>query len=95
MRKLALFVICLILIFVRVPPAAALDLSRFERLVVFGDSLSDNGNLFAITKGGKSSGASFWRLWRYVRWNKQVFPRLLGWFSSNNERASSCSRIYL
>ena len=29
------------------PQAAGAD--RFKRLVVFGDSLSDNGNLFALT----------------------------------------------
>ena len=52
MRKLAFVVFSLVFMFVRLPSAYALDLSKFERLVVFGDSLSDNGNLFAITNGG-------------------------------------------
>lgn len=51
MRKLAFFVFCLAVIFVRLPSAYALDLSKFEHLVVFGDSLSDNGNSFTLTMG--------------------------------------------
>jgi phospholipase/lecithinase/hemolysin len=52
MRKLAFVVFSLVFIFVRLPSTCALDLSKFKHLIVFGDSLSDNGNLFAITKGG-------------------------------------------
>jgi phospholipase/lecithinase/hemolysin len=37
-------VFCLALFFVRAPSANASDLSRFKHMVVFGDSLSDNGN---------------------------------------------------
>ena len=44
MRKVALVAFCLALFFVRAPSAYASDLSKFRRLVVFGDSLSDNGN---------------------------------------------------
>ena len=50
MRKLAFLVVCLALSVVRAPLAHALDLEKFHQLVVFGDSLSDNGNLFAITE---------------------------------------------
>lgn len=48
MRKLALLAFCLALLFVRAQSAYALDLSKFKRLVVFGDSLSDNGNSFFL-----------------------------------------------
>lgn len=45
MRKLVFFVFSVAFIFALMPRvAAAFDLLRFERLVVFGDSLSDNGN---------------------------------------------------
>jgi phospholipase/lecithinase/hemolysin len=37
------------LCFLGVSRAKALDLQRYEKLVVFGDSLSDDGNLFALT----------------------------------------------
>ena|SRR5208282_3280872 len=50
MRKLAV-VFSLVFIFVRLPSAYALDLSKFEHLVVFGDSLSDNGNSLFLTQG--------------------------------------------
>jgi phospholipase/lecithinase/hemolysin len=50
MRKLAFFVFSLVFIFVRLPSAYALDLSKFEHLVVFGDSLSDNGNSLFLTQ---------------------------------------------
>ena len=43
MRRLGLLVFCLALSFVGAQ-ANASDLSRFKHLVVFGDSLSDNGN---------------------------------------------------
>ena len=47
MRKLAVFVV--VFIFVRLPLAdAAFDLLKFERLVVFGDSLSDTGNALSL-----------------------------------------------
>ena len=52
MRKIAFFVFSVVLILEPVSPvSAALDLLRFENLVVFGDSLSDNGNLFALSDG--------------------------------------------
>jgi outer membrane lipase/esterase len=44
MRNLKLLTLCLALLLVRATYA-------HQRLVVFGDSLSDNGRLFAITKG--------------------------------------------
>lgn len=44
MRRLALVAFCLGLFFAGAPSANASDRSRFNRLVVFGDSLSDNGN---------------------------------------------------
>ena len=37
----------------RAPLAYALDLEKFDQLVVFGDSLSDNGNLFATTEASQ------------------------------------------
>jgi phospholipase/lecithinase/hemolysin len=53
MRKIAFFVFSIVLILEPVSPvSAALDLLRFENLVVFGDSLSDNGNLLALSHGG-------------------------------------------
>ena len=51
MRKLTLFAFCLALFFGQAPSGYASDLSKFRRLVVFGDSLSDNGNslfLFSV-----------------------------------------------
>jgi phospholipase/lecithinase/hemolysin len=42
--RFPLVVLCLVLFFVRPLSANASDLSKFKRLVVFGDSLSDNGN---------------------------------------------------
>ena len=44
MRKLVLLVFCLALFFGQASSGYASDLSKFRRLVVFGDSLSDNGN---------------------------------------------------
>jgi phospholipase/lecithinase/hemolysin len=51
MKKPAFFVFSLVIILARLPSAYALDLSKFEHLVVFGDSLSDNGNSLFLTKG--------------------------------------------
>jgi len=51
MRKVAFLAFCLASFLARAPLACALNLEKFDRLVVFGDSLSDNGNLFAITHG--------------------------------------------
>jgi phospholipase/lecithinase/hemolysin len=49
MRKLAFFFLPVVFILGLVTPAdAAFDFSRFENLVVFGDSLSDNGNALAL-----------------------------------------------
>jgi phospholipase/lecithinase/hemolysin len=50
MRKITLLSFYVTLLFVAAASAFALDFSRFNHLVVFGDSLSDNGNLFAITE---------------------------------------------
>ena len=50
MRKIALLSFYVTLLFAAAASAFALDFSRFNHLVVFGDSLSDNGNLFAITE---------------------------------------------
>lgn len=44
MRRLALVAFCLGLFFAGAPSANASDRSKFNRPVVFGDSLSDNGN---------------------------------------------------
>jgi phospholipase/lecithinase/hemolysin len=44
MRKITLLSFCTTLIFAAAVSAFALDFSRFNHLVVFGDSLSDNGN---------------------------------------------------
>jgi phospholipase/lecithinase/hemolysin len=46
MRKITLLSFCVTLIFAAAVSAFALDFSRFNHLVVFGDSLSDNGNSF-------------------------------------------------
>jgi phospholipase/lecithinase/hemolysin len=49
MRKLVFLLFSVVFILEAVvPAAAAFDFSRFERLVVFGDSLSDDGNAFAL-----------------------------------------------
>src|SRR5438067_502473 len=47
-RRLAWLAIWLALSFVQVSSAGTLDLNRFQQLVVFGDSLSDNGNSFVL-----------------------------------------------
>jgi thermolabile hemolysin len=44
MKRLGLLACCLALLLVRASWANASELSRFKHLVVFGDSLSDNGN---------------------------------------------------
>ena len=67
MRRFGLLVFLLVLSSVRVPSADALELSRFNQLVVFGDSLSDNGNslfLFGVPqapyyKGRWSNGPNW------------------------------------
>jgi outer membrane lipase/esterase len=49
MRKLAFFVFSVVFILGPMPAVdAGIDILRFERLVVFGDSLSDNGNAFSL-----------------------------------------------
>jgi phospholipase/lecithinase/hemolysin len=49
MRKAALHVFFIAIALLRMPCAEALDLKAFQKLVVFGDSLSDNGNSFVAT----------------------------------------------
>ena len=44
MRKITLLSLYVTLLFAAAASAFALDFSRFNHLVVFGDSLSDNGN---------------------------------------------------
>ena len=58
MRKITLLSFYVTLLFVAAASAFALDISRFNHLVVFGDSLSDNGNALALT-GGKSPSFPF------------------------------------
>jgi phospholipase/lecithinase/hemolysin len=48
MRKLAFYLFSVIFLLGSVAPVSAFDFARFERLVVFGDSLSDNGNVLAL-----------------------------------------------
>lgn len=55
--------------------AGAANAQSYNRLVVFGDSLSDNGNLFAAT-GGTSPAPAFYYQGRFS--NGPVFTELLG-----------------
>src|SRR6516162_6789527 len=55
MRKITLLSFYVTLLFAAAASAFALDLSRFNHLVVFGDSLSDNGNALALTGGASPS----------------------------------------
>lgn len=55
--------------------AGAANAQTYNRLVVFGDSLSDNGNLFAAT-GGAQPPAAFYYQGRFS--NGPVFSELLG-----------------
>jgi phospholipase/lecithinase/hemolysin len=48
MRKLIFLILSVVFLLGPLAPVNAFDFSRFERLVVFGDSLSDNGNAFAL-----------------------------------------------
>jgi phospholipase/lecithinase/hemolysin len=49
MRKLIFLLFSVVFILEQVAPAAAaFDFARFDRLVIFGDSLSDNGNALAL-----------------------------------------------
>lgn len=41
--------------------AGAASAQTYNRLVVFGDSLSDNGNLFAVTGGTQPPAAVYWQ----------------------------------
>jgi phospholipase/lecithinase/hemolysin len=50
MRRLALVAFCLSLFFAGAQSANASELSKCKRLVVFGDSLSDNGNSLFLLK---------------------------------------------
>jgi phospholipase/lecithinase/hemolysin len=49
MKTLTLVSLSIALCLFGVFRATALDLRRYEKLVVFGDSLSDDGNLFALS----------------------------------------------
>ncbi|MBA3999333.1 autotransporter domain-containing protein [Brevundimonas sp.] len=55
------------------PPQA--QAQSYDRLVVFGDSLSDNGNLFGFTGGTQPPAAFYWQ-GRFS--NGRVFTELLG-----------------
>jgi phospholipase/lecithinase/hemolysin len=48
MRKLIFLILSVVFLWGPVASVHAFDFSRFERLVVFGDSLSDNGNALAL-----------------------------------------------
>ena len=50
MRKITLLSFYVTLLFAAAASAFALDFSHFNHLVVFGDSLSDNGNSFVLFK---------------------------------------------
>jgi phospholipase/lecithinase/hemolysin len=81
MKKLAFFALCLAFFFGQAPSGYASDLSKFRRLVVFGDSLSDNGNplfLFSLPqppyyKGRWSNGPNW----------VDYFPSVAGHFPTN------------
>src|SRR6266566_5138546 len=49
MSRKALYIIFFTVLFLRMACADALDLNAFQKLIVFGDSLSDNGNSFVAT----------------------------------------------
>ena len=51
MRKITVLSFYVTLLFAAAASAFALDFSRFNHLVVFGDSLSDNGNSLFLTNG--------------------------------------------
>jgi len=53
----------------------AASAQTYNRLVVFGDSLSDNGNLYAITSGARPPAPIYWQ-GRFS--NGPVFTELLG-----------------
>ena len=95
MRRLGLLVFCLALFFVRAPAANASDLSRFKHLVVFGDSLSDNGNslfLFDLPQSpyynGRSSNGPNWV--DYFRSVAHHFPTVAAYFPNpDNENGTN------
>jgi phospholipase/lecithinase/hemolysin len=94
MRKSTLLAVCLALLFVRAFSAYALDLSEFKRLVVFGDSLSDNGNSFSLFKlpqppyyNGRWSNGPVWV--DYFPLVAHHFPTVTAYFpdqDSDNDR---------
>jgi phospholipase/lecithinase/hemolysin len=51
MSKFPPLFLCLALSLVLTTLASATDFSKFKHLVIFGDSLSDDGNAFVLTKG--------------------------------------------
>ena len=65
--------------------ASAASAQTYSRLVVFGDSLSDNGNLFAASGGAQPPAAFYWQ-GRFS--NGPVFAELLG-FNLGRQTAGS------
>ena len=55
--------------------AGAASAQSYNRLVVFGDSLSDNGNLYAVTSGTRPPASIYWQ-GRFS--DGPVFTELLG-----------------
>jgi thermolabile hemolysin len=49
MRNAALLALCFALFLIGIPGAGALELRKFKRMVVFGDSLSDTRNSFILS----------------------------------------------
>lgn len=81
MKRLALLVLWLAVFALRVPSVYGFNLQNFQRLVVFGDSLSDNGNSFASVgrpqppyyKGRWTNGANWVDYFSYFSLVNQHF----------------------
>ena len=95
MRRFGLLVFLLVLSSVRVPSADAFELSRFNHLIVFGDSLSDNGNslfLFSVPpapyyKGRWSNGPNWLDYFPSVAHH---FPTVAAFFPNpDNEKGTN------
>ena len=65
--------------------ASAASAQSYNRLVVFGDSLSDNGNLFAATGGASPTAPNFQGRFS----NGQVFTELLGFNAGRSAAGAS------